>query len=161
MSAELFLILARSSNGVIGNEGHLPWHLPADLKHFKALTLGKAMIMGRKTFDSFPAPLPGRRHIVLTRDKTWQAHGAEVAQTVRQALDLAGDDTVAVIGGAEIYAQFLPLAQWIALTEVHGDYHGDAVVPPFGADWREVSREEHAAADGKPAYAFVTLRRAV
>ncbi len=159
MSAELFLIYARASNGVIGNNGGLPWHLPADLKHFKALTTGKAMIMGRKTFDSFPAPLSGRRHIVLTRDATWQAHGAEVARSVHEALALAGDAAVAVIGGAEIYAQFLPLAEWIELTEVHGTFEGDTRMPPLGPEWREVAREDHASVDGKPAYAFVTLRR--
>lgn len=159
MSAELFLIYARAANGTIGNDGGLPWHLPADLRHFKALTMGKAMIMGRKTFDSFPSPLPGRRHIVLTRDPNWQAHGAEVAHTVAEALALAGDGAVAVIGGAEIYAQFLPLAEWIELTEIHADYPGDTVMPPLGPEWREVAREEHAAVDGKPAHAFVTLKR--
>ncbi|MEO7247025.1 MAG: dihydrofolate reductase [Novosphingobium sp.] len=159
MSAEPFLIYARADNGVIGNKGGLPWHLPADLKHFKALTMGKAMIMGRKTFDSFPAPLPGRRHIVLTRDALWQAHGAEVAGSVQEALALVGDATVAVIGGAEIYAQFVPFAEWIELTEVHGDYPGDTHMPPLGPEWRELVREDYPAADGKPAYAFVTLRR--
>ncbi|PLK27049.1 dihydrofolate reductase [Novosphingobium sp. TH158] len=159
MSAEVFLIYARAGNGVIGNMGALPWHLPADLKRFKALTMGKPMIMGRKTFDSFPAPLPGRRHIVLTRDRNWQAHGAEVAHTVNEALELAGSSTVAVIGGAEIFALFLPLAEWIELTEVHGSYPGDTFMPPLGPEWREVAREEHGEQDGKPAHAFVTLRR--
>ena len=159
MSAELFLIYARAANGVIGNQGGLPWHLPADLRHFKALTTGKAMIMGRKTFESFPAPLPGRRHIVLTRDARWQANGAEVAGSVQEALALAGDAPVAVIGGAEIYAQFLPLAEWIELTEVDGTYQGDTTMPPLGPEWREVGREDHPAVDGKPAYAFVTLKR--
>ena len=160
MSAEVFLILARAQNGVIGNEGQLPWHLPADLKHFKALTMGKPMVMGRKTFDSFPAPLPGRRHIVLTRDRGWQAHGAEVAHSPREALELAGDTSVAVIGGAEIYAQFLPIADWIELTEVHRDYAGDTAIPPFGPEWQEVSRESFPADEnGRPAYSFVTLKR--
>jgi dihydrofolate reductase len=159
MSAEVFLIYARAENGVIGNKGQLPWHLPADLKHFKTLTMGKAMIMGRKTFDSFPAPLPGRRHIVLTRDRNWQAHGAEVAHSVNEALDLAGDEPVAVIGGAEIYALFLPLAEWVELTEIAGEYEGDTMMSPLGDEWQEVAREAHAAADGMPAYAFVTLKR--
>jgi dihydrofolate reductase len=104
--AELFLIYARAANGTIGVDNRLPWHLPADLKHFKALTLGKPMIMGRKTFESFPSPLPGRRHIVLTRDTGWAREGAEVAHSVEQALALAGDGEVAVVGGAEIYALF-------------------------------------------------------
>lgn len=160
MSAEVFLILARAQNGVIGNKGQLPWHLPADLKHFKTLTIGKPMIMGRKTFDSFPAPLPGRRHIVLTRDRSWQAHGAEPVYSAREALELAGNTTVAVIGGAEIYQQFLPLADWIELTEIHRDYPGDASVPAFGAEWHEIAREAHPAEeDGRPAYSFVTLQR--
>lgn len=159
MSAEVFLIYARAANGVIGKDGGLPWHLPADLKHFKALTMGKAMIMGRKTFDSFPAPLPGRRHIVLTRDRNWQAQGAEVAHSVAGALELAGDGPVAVIGGAEVYSLFLPLAEWIELTEISGEYEGDTVMPPLGPEWREVAREDHPELDGKPAHAFVTLRR--
>ena len=160
MSTELFLIYARAANGVIGKDGRLPWHLPADLKRFKALTMGKAMIMGRKTFDSFPAPLPGRRHIVLTRDARWQANGAQPAQSVAEALALAGDEPVAVIGGAEIYRLFLPHAEWIELTEVAGDYDGDTVMPPLGPEWHEVARENHPALNGKPAHAFVTLRRA-
>ena len=155
----LSLHLARAANGVIGRDGALPWHLPADLKRFKAQTMGRPMIMGRKTFESFPAPLPGRRHIVLTRDRNWQAHGAEVAHSVNEALALAGPGTVAVIGGADIFTQFLPLAEWIELTEVHGDFAGDVSMPPFGPDWKEVAREEHHAADGRPAHAFVTLRR--
>ena len=159
MSAELFLIYARAANGVIGKDNGLPWHLPADLKHFKALTMGRAMIMGRKTFDSFPAPLPGRRHIVLTRDTRWAAHGAEVAHSLNQALALGGDGPVAVIGGADIYRQFLPIADWIELTEIHADYDGDTLMPALGDDWREVAREEHPADGTRPAHAFVTLRR--
>ena len=159
MSAELFLIYARADNGAIGYKGGLPWRLPADLKHFKALTTGKAMIMGRKTFDSFPSPLPGRRHIVLTRDKGWRAHGAEVAASVQEALALAGDAPVAVIGGAEIYAQFLPLAEWIELTEVHGLFEGDTHMAPLGPEWHEIAREDHPSVDGNPAYAFETLKR--
>ncbi|MFS0773643.1 dihydrofolate reductase [Sphingomonas sp. 1P08PE] len=147
--------LARADNGVIGIDGRLPWHLPADLRRFKAQTLGRPMVMGRKTFDSFPAPLPGRRHIVLTRDPVWSAPGAEVARTPGDALALAGDD-VAVIGGAEIFALFTP--DRIELTEVHAAPAGDAVVPPF-TGWREIAREDHPAADGRPAYSFVTLIR--
>lgn len=161
MAAEIFLIYARSTNGVIGKEGNLPWHLPADLRHFKALTMGKVMIMGRKTFDSLPGLLPGRRHIVLTRDPHWREHGAEVAHSLAEALALAGEGPVAVVGGAEIYTAFLPLAQWIELTEVHGDFAGDVSMPPLGPEWREVAREEHPAEDHRPAFAFVTLRRDV
>jgi len=159
MSVELFLIYARAANGTIGKDGGLPWHLPADLRHFKALTLNKPMIMGRKTFESFPQPLPGRRHIVLTRDAAWQAHGAEVAHNPAEALALAGDGPVAVIGGAEVFAQFEPLAEWIELTEVHGVFDGDVSMPPLGPEWHEIAREEHPAAEGRPGYAFVTLKR--
>ncbi len=151
--------LARADNGVIGRDGQLPWLLPADLKRFKAQTLGRPMIMGRKTFESFPAPLPGRRHIVLTRDSGWQADGAEVAHDVGQALALAGED-VAVIGGAEVFALFLDRADRIELTEVHLDAEGDAHVPAFGpAHWEETAREPHPADGDRPAYDFVTLLR--
>lgn len=164
MSRDLFLIYARAANGVIGRDGGLPWHIPADLRRFKALTLGqdglgRPMIMGRKTFDGFPSPLPGRRHIVLTRDTAWRAEGADVAHSVDEALALAGDGEVAVIGGAEINALFLPLANRVELTEVHAEVPGDTVMPPLDASWRETFREEHPAAEGRPAFAFVTLAR--
>lgn len=145
---------------MIGVDGKLPWHLPADLKRFKAQTMGKPMVMGRKTFESFPSPLPGRRHIVLTRDASWQREGAEVATSVEEALRIAGDGDVAVIGGAEIFALFLSLAERIELTEVHVSPEGDAVVPAFGPAWRETAREDHAAEGDRPAYSFVTLDRA-
>jgi dihydrofolate reductase len=147
--------LARADNGVIGRDGAIPWHLPADLKRFKAQTMGRPMVMGRKTFESFPAPLPGRRHIVLTRDQTWRADGAEAAHSAAEALALADGD-VAVIGGAEVFTLFTPDA--IELTEVHVSPEGDAVVPAFEG-WREVSREEHAAEGDRPAYSFVRLER--
>ena len=148
-------VLARARNGVIGRDGKLPWHLPADLKHFKALTMGKPMIMGRKTFESFPAPLPGRRHVVLTRDPDWSADGAEVVHSVDEALALAGEDA-AVIGGAEIFALFLDRADRIELTEIHLDAEGDASVPAF-AGRLETAREDHPAEGDRPAYSFVTL----
>lgn len=144
---------------MIGVDGKLPWHLPADLKRFKAQTMGKPMIMGRKTFESFPSPLPGRRHIVLTRDASWRADGAEAARSVEDALSLASDGDVAVIGGAEIFALFLPFADRIELTEVHLLPEGDAVVPPFGPEWHETAREDHPADGGRPAHSFVTLER--
>ncbi|OYX60509.1 MAG: diacylglycerol kinase [Novosphingobium sp. 32-60-15] len=155
----MFLIYARATNGVIGRDNALPWRLPADLKRFKALTIGKPMIMGRKTFESLPGLLPGRRHIVLTRDASWAADGAEVAASVDEALALAGSGEVAVVGGAEIYRLFLPLAARVELTEVQGDFAGDTVMPPLGPEWRESMREEHAAQDNRPAHAFVTLVR--
>jgi dihydrofolate reductase len=115
------------------------------------------MIMGRKTFESFPAPLPGRRHIVLTRDAAWRAPGAEVAHSAEQALALAGNDRVSVIGGAEIYRLMLPFLTRVELTEIHAEVAGDTAVPAFGAAWQEIARHEHPAEDGRPAYAFVTL----
>ncbi|RZJ94332.1 MAG: dihydrofolate reductase [Novosphingobium sp.] len=159
MTQTLFLIYARAANGTIGKDGALPWHLPADLKRFKALTMGKAMIMGRKTFASFPKPLPGRRHIVLTRDAAWQAEGAEVVHSITEALTTAGDGEVAVIGGAEINALLLDRANRVELTEVHADVAGDTFMPALDGSWHETSREEHAAEGERPAFAFVTLTR--
>ncbi|WP_334656008.1 dihydrofolate reductase [Sphingomonas panaciterrae] len=153
----LSLHLARAANGVIGRDGALPWHLPADLKRFKAQTIGRPMIMGRKTFESFPAPLPGRRHIVLTRDRAWQAAGAEVAHSPEEALALAGSDA-AVIGGADVFALFADRAERVELTEVHSTPEGDTIVPPF-TGWREIFREDHPADGDRPAYSFVTLVR--
>lgn len=156
--ASVTLIVARARNGVIGRGGTLPWHIPADLKRFKALTMGTAMIMGRRTFESLPGLLPGRRHIVLTRDSGWSAHGAEVARDVDQALQLAGE-RISVIGGAEIFRLFLPLAQRIELTEVLADIPGDTVLDdPRGPEWREIWREEHP--EEVPPFRFVTLERA-
>lgn len=153
------LILARARNGVIGVDGKLPWHLPADLKRFKTLTMGRPMVMGRKTFDSFPSTLPGRRHIVLTRDRKWSAPGAEVAHTPADALALAGGGDIAVIGGAEVFALFLDRADRIELTEVDCAPEGDAAVPDFGPEWGEIAREHHVADGDRPAYRFVTLAR--
>ena len=152
------LHLARADNGVIGRDGKLPWHLPADLKRFKAQTMGKPMIMGRKTFESFPIPLPGRRHIVLTRDGVWSAAGAEVAHSVDAALALAGEGDVAVIGGAEVFALLIDRADAVEVTEVHLSPVGDASVPAFEG-WHETAREDHAADGDRPAYSFVTLAR--
>lgn len=154
----LTAIYARAANGVIGKDGALPWHLPADLKRFKALTMGAPMIMGRKTFASFPTPLPGRRHIVLTRDGAWQAEGAEVAPSPAKALAMAGPDAF-VIGGAEVFALLLPACDRVELTEVHGAFAGDVTMPPLGPAWREVAREAHPSDGDRPAFAFVTLER--
>jgi dihydrofolate reductase len=157
---EITLVLARADNGVIGRDGDLPWRLPADLKHFKAVTAGHPMVMGRKTFDSLPGLLPGRRHIVLTRDPDWSAAGAEVAHDVEGAIALADAPKTMVIGGAEIYRLFLGRADRIELTEVHLDVQGDASIAyPDPAHWRETARADHSAADGRPAYSFVTFAR--
>ena len=154
------LVVARARNGVIGRGGTLPWHIPADLKRFKALTMGTVLVMGRRTFDSLPGLLPGRRHIVLTRDPDWSAPGVAVAHTVEQALAIAGEEPVSVIGGAEVFRMFAPLAGRIELTEVLADIAGDTVIedPRSTGAWREVSSEDHAAND--PPLRFVTLERA-
>lgn len=162
MAQELVLIYARAENGTIGRDNALPWRISADLKRFKALTMGKPMIMGRKTFDSLGKPLPGRRHIVLTRDAAWHAEGAEPVRTVEGALAAAGPGEAAVIGGAEVFALFLPLADRVELTEVHAPFAGDAYMPPLGGEWQESAREDHPAQDDDtPAYSFVTLRRSL
>ena len=155
------LVVARAQNGVIGRDGTLPWHIPADLRRFKALTMGSVMIIARRTFDSLPCLLPGRRHIVLTRDRSWSAPGVEVAHSAEEAIELAGNEPVSVIGGAEIFDRFLPLANRIELTEVLADVAGDTVMPDprDHGGWRETWREEHPAEDGRPPFRFVTLER--
>ncbi len=158
---ELVIVVARADNGVIGKDGKLPWHLPADLRHFKQVTMGAPMIMGRRTFESLPGLLPGRRHIVLTRDSSWSAPGAEVVYSVDDALEKADPDRNCIIGGAEIFALFEPLATAVELTEVHLDAEGDTIMAAFSQDrWRPVSRESHAAENGRPSFSFVRLERA-
>jgi len=156
------LVVARAQNGVIGRDGALPWHLPADLKRFKALTMGSAMVMGRKTFESLPGLLPGRRHIVLTREPNWRAEGAEVAHDIEEALRLAGNEAVSVIGGADIFRLFQPLADRVELTEVLEDVPGDTRIddPRARGAWRETRGESHPAQYGRPPFRFVTLEKA-
>lgn len=156
------LVVARASNGVIGKDGGLPWHISADLKRFKALTMGSVLVMGRRTFESLPRLLPERRHIVITRDPNWRAEGVEVAHGAEQALVIAGDEPVSVIGGADIFALFLPLADRIELTEVLAEIEGDTMMPDpreLGG-WRETLVEVHAPDGDRPGFRFVTLDRA-
>ena len=154
------IVIARARNGVIGRGGKLPWHISADLKRFKALTMGSAMVMGRRTFESLPGLLPGRRHIVLTRNADWRGEGAEVAHDVDEAVRLARGEPVSVIGGADIFALFLPMADRIELTEVLEDFEGDTFIedPRRSGEWRETWTERHA--DAQPPFRFVTLERA-
>ncbi len=159
MTPEVFLVAAVAANGTIGADGTMPWHIPADLKRFKALTLGHPMVMGRKTFDSLPGLLPGRRHVVLTRDRQWQAEGAEVAHSFAEALAMADAAQVAVIGGAQIYALALPAAARLELTEVRAEIPGDTHMPRLGEGWRETFREEHDPEGDRPGFAWVTLLR--
>ncbi|WP_047243501.1 dihydrofolate reductase [Chromobacterium subtsugae] len=156
----LTLVAAMASNRTIGVDNQLPWHLPEDLRHFKAATLGKPVIMGRKTWDSIGKPLPGRRNIVVTRQADWRADGAEAAHSLEEALALAGAvEEVCLIGGAELYRQAIAVADRLCLTEIADAYDGDAHFPAFSAaDWRQASREEAVSAGGL-AYAFVNYLR--
>lgn len=155
------LIVARGRNGVIGVDGDLPWRLPEDLKHFKRQTVGKPIIMGRKTFESLGRPLPARHNIVLTRDTSFKAEGCTVVHTLADALDAAGlTGEIMIIGGAEIYALALPIASRLYITEVDAAPQGDTVFPDFDKDeWHSVSREERPSMGDLPAYTFVTYDR--
>ena len=159
---ELKLIYARSRNGVIGRDGQLPWHLPADLAHFKQTTLGQAVVMGRKTWDSLPErfrPLPGRTNIVITRQTDWHAPGALVAHSLEQAMSLCpAPGPLWVIGGADIYAQALPLASTVVVTEIDVEVQGDAHAPKLGPEWKEMSRLLQQNEDGL-SYSFVTYKK--
>lgn len=158
--SELFLVVAVADNGVIGAGGTMPWHISADFRRLKSLTMGKPLVMGRKTFDSLPGLLPGRRHIVVTRDAHWQAEGAERAGSLGEALKLANAPHIVIFGGAQIYAEALPLADRIELTEVHARPPGDTLFPAYERDqWHESFREHHPAEGANPAFDFVTLLR--
>ncbi|MDW8322476.1 MAG: dihydrofolate reductase [Burkholderiales bacterium] len=156
----LAIVAAVARNGVIGVDNRLPWHLPEDLRHFKRLTLGHHLIMGRRTFESIGRPLPGRTTVILSRDPTYRAIGCLTAGSLQEALALCGDDPeVFVVGGAQLYAQALPLADRLYLTEIEADYDGDAHFPCFDRSaWTELSRERHLG-DAGPAYAFVVYER--
>ena len=150
-------------NRVIGHDNKLPWHLPADLRHFKELTLGKPIIMGRKTWESLPGLLPGRRHIVVTRQQDYVAQGAETASDLESAIALAGDvDEVMIVGGATLYAEALPMADRLYMTLVDADIDGDAHFPDFDLDAWQVIAESSVPADEKNRYdlKFLTLERA-
>ena len=156
------LIWAQARNRVIGKNGVMPWHLPEDLAHFKRVTLNHPVVMGRKTWDSIPPrfrPLPGRTNIVVTRQPDWNENGAQRTSSLREALQLCENSAqVWIIGGAQIYAQALPLADELVVTEIDAEVDGDAFAPAIGPEWHEVAREEIAAANGQP-LAFVTWRR--
>jgi dihydrofolate reductase len=161
--ARVNLILARAANGVIGAGGVMPWHLPEDMAHFKQQTAGAPVIMGRKTWDSVPErfrPLPGRRNIVVTRRPDWSEKGAQRASSLREALSICEQaPEVWVIGGAQIYAEALPLAQRAIITEIGKAFEGDTYAPTFDtASWHETARSTHVSSNGLP-YSFVTLER--
>ena len=155
------IVVARAINGTIGKDGKLPWHLPGDLRHFKQVTMGTAMIMGRKTFDSLPGVLPGRRHIVLTRDKDWRQDGVEVAHSKAQALAAAGADAVTIIGGSDFFAMFHDDADRIELTEVLAEVPGDTFMPDPRSEgaWREIACEDHLPEGRREGFRFTTLVR--
>ncbi|MDG1944287.1 MAG: dihydrofolate reductase [Halioglobus sp.] len=164
----LALIFAVARNGVIGKDNDLPWRLPEDMRHFKAVTMGKPIVMGRKTYDSIGRPLPGRSNIVVTRNASFQAEGVSVVSSLNDAVELAeriskgdGVDEVVIMGGAEIYAAALPLSDRLYATEVHADVEGDTLLPAVDwTQWREISRKRHNARSPNPYdYSFVRFDR--
>ena len=159
----IHLIYARAANGVIGNHNAMPWHLPEDMAHFKRLTQGWPVIMGRKTWDSLPArfrPLPGRTNMVITRQPDWHEAGAQPVASLADALALCRQvEEVWVIGGAQIYAQAEPLAHRLEITEIAQDFEGDAFAPPLSDEWQETAREAHVSGNGLP-FSFVTFEKA-
>lgn len=162
----LSLIVATANNRVIGRDNKMPWHLPNDLKYFKRVTVGKTVIMGRKTYDSIGRPLPDRSNIVVTRQMDWQPDGVIVVHSLAEGIDhaeslLRGDEEVIVMGGAQIYRAALPQAQRLYLTEIHADFDGDTFFPEISRDeWKEVGREKHFADSANPYdYTFIVLDR--
>ncbi|OJU89478.1 MAG: dihydrofolate reductase [Burkholderiales bacterium 66-5] len=161
---EIALIYARAANGVIGQGGRMPWHLPEDLAHFKALTQGQPVIMGRKTWDSLPPrfrPLPGRLNIVITRQPDWNQNGAQRASGLREALSTAeqsGTATAWVIGGAQVFAEALPLAARAEVTEIAQDFEGDTWAPALGGEWRLTAHSDHVSSQG-PGLRFARYER--
>jgi dihydrofolate reductase len=156
------LVVARAANGVIGKDGALPWHLPEDLKRFKALTMGKPIIMGRKTWDSLPRkPLPGRTNIVITNNADFKAEGAVVVTSLDAAIARAKDENppeIMIIGGSTIYKQAMAFADTIHLTQIHKAFDGDKRFLPMDHTWSQADREDHETADGLK-YSYITWRR--
>jgi dihydrofolate reductase len=158
------LIFARARNGVIGRNNTLPWHLPEDMAYFRKQTAGAPVIMGRNTWDSLPPrfrPLPGRTNIVVTRQRDWQAEGATAVSSLSEAIascEQMGAPDAWVIGGAQIFAEAMPLAKRAIITEIDREFDGDAFAPVFGVGWQETSREQHISTNGLP-FSFVTLER--
>jgi dihydrofolate reductase len=153
------LVVAYSSNRAIGRDNALPWRLKADLAHFKRTTMGSPIIMGRHTWDSLGRPLPGRQNLVVSRNSSLSLEGATVHASLRDAIDACGDAaTVFVIGGAQIYAQALPIADEIIATEVHTHTEGDAFFPPLSSEWKEIERQPQPQENGLD-FDFVVYRR--
>ncbi|MDA5193411.1 dihydrofolate reductase [Govanella unica] len=168
-SIRVSAIVAVASNRVIGLDNKMPWHLPADLKYFRAVTMGKPVLMGRKTFQSIGRPLPGRDNIVITRSADWQAEGVSTAQSLEAAIaagknaaEARGVDEIMIIGGAQIYALALPLTDRLYVTEVTLTPEGDSYFPPLDpAVWQETAREDHVAEGDRPAHSFLIYDRRI
>ena len=163
---KLAAVVAMGSNRCIGVDNKLPWYLPEDLKHFKAVTLGKPVIMGRKTYESIGKPLPGRTNIVITRNAQWSAPGVRVVPTIERAVEMGraqaeldGMDEAMIIGGAQIYAETLAHLDRLYLTEVDTAPAGDAFFPELGDGWQQIERQDVEATDNRPSYRFITLGR--
>lgn len=160
MPSELTLVVAIDAQRGIGVDNQLPWHLPADLAHFKRVTLGKPIVMGRKTFDSIGRPLPGRRNIVITRNPAWSHPGVEVADSLGAAVALLGGEPASIIGGAQVFAEAIGVADRMVVTEIDHTYRCDTFFPAIDpATWRETAREAHVAEGDGLKYAFVTYER--
>ena len=146
----IYLVAAVASNGIIGANGALPWRLPEDLQHFKRVTMGHPVIMGRKTWESLKGPLPGRDNIVVTRTAGYETPGAAVASSLEAALALClGEPVAFVVGGSSLFAESLPSAAGLVMTEIHKDFEGDTWFPPYDRSrWKESQRERHVTADG-------------
>jgi dihydrofolate reductase len=160
--ASISLMVARAANGVIGRDNALPWHLPADLQRFKSVTMGKPILMGRRTFESIGRVLPGRVNLVLTRDAAWHAPGAVAVHSLEEALAQVGNAAeLVVIGGAELFRLVMPLVRQIYLTEIHANIAGDTVFPALAPEeWHEIEKSTHAAdARHEHAMTFRTLKR--
>lgn len=158
---KISLISALANNRVIGYRNQLPWHLPADLRHFKALTLGKPILMGRRTYESIGKPLPERRNVVISRQQDFMAPGCDCVNSVEEALKLTSDaEEVMVIGGANLYQQTLPLADYLYLTLIHHDFHGDTFFPEWKSEeWQEIQRSDFPADLKNPyPYSFIVLK---
>lgn len=155
------LIAARARNGVIGRNNQIPWKIPGELAYFKRMTMGNPIVMGRKTWESIGRPLPSRRNVVVTRNRNYTAPGAEVVNSLDDALALADQaDEVFVIGGAELYIEAMPRAGRVLLTEIDADFEGDTFFPPLDTSWREVERETHPSTDDRPFdFSFVVYER--
>jgi dihydrofolate reductase len=159
MTRQITLVVAMDAQRGIGVDNQLPWHLPEDLAHFKRVTLGHPIIMGRKTFDSIGRPLPKRRNIVVTRNRGWSHEGVEVAGSLQEAVALAGDEPASIIGGAQVFTEAMPIADRMIVTHIDGVYRCDTFFPEIDAGtWRETAREAHRSPDGV-GFSFVTYER--